>query len=88
MQAQKGIIPILIFILFLGIIQSCSCGRSISIISTNQASNGDTEQRLIHSRRYAPMFRSSIESMRKNKINAIHAVSHRVVYEGPNQLHN
>ncbi|CAN6564964.1 unnamed protein product [Malus baccata var. baccata] len=84
MKAQKPIIPILVVIFLLAVIQICSCRP---ITTTTQASNGDTEQKSIYSK-YFPMFLKSMESMMKNKINPIHAVSHRLVPGGPNPLHN
>lgn len=85
MKAQTCLISTLIVaIVFLAIIQSSNC-RPIST-ATTQPSN--TEQRLRYNSRYAPLFLSSMESMRNKKINPIHAVSRRLVPEGPNPLHN
>lgn len=85
MKAQTcSISTLIVAIVFLAIIQSSNC-RPIST-ATTQPSNA--EQRLRYNSRYAPLFLSSMESMRNKKTNPIHAVSRRLVPEGPNPLHN
>ncbi|EOY23162.1 Clavata3/esr-related 14, putative [Theobroma cacao] len=87
MRTQNSLFLFLTFFIILGLIRVTSC-RYIS-----QATSKETDQRLRD--KYSPMFYSSFSAIHilgkpagTKKFSSVHAVSHRLVPDGPNPLHN
>ncbi|MBA0826290.1 hypothetical protein Goarm_011155, partial [Gossypium armourianum] len=66
--------------------------RFVEVASSPYVDQATIDQRLRD--KYSPIFLTSLSAIRSHgkpasdKIRAVHAVSHRVVPGGPNQLHN